>query len=1036
MRSIFVRRLVLAGAIAAALGTAAQAQVANRFVHFDADAAAKVSRLPPSLDTTPVSVVVMLSGESVASAQAKAGTKLAQGVKSSIKAQRIIEQDMIRPEIEARGGRVIGSFQSALNGIKVRIARSQIADLKTIPGVVSVKLVNIYQRDNLIGIPRVQAPSVWAFPGFHGEHVKVAVIDTGIDYTHANFGGPGTVAAYNAALATDTLPANPALFGPNAPKVKGGVDLAGDDYNADPGAATYQPIPHPDLNPLDCNLDAAVGHGSHVSGTIAGFGVLSSGQTYTGAYDSTTYNSSFRIGPGVAPKADLYAVRVFGCVGSTDLVGEALEWAIDNDMDVVNMSLGASFGTGDTADAEATDNAVKAGIVVVASAGNDNDLRYITGTPASATRAISVAATDTPATVPFGNFAMPAAGGDPASTISALDANGYPFTSPLTLTVKVLKTGTAVGLGCSVAEFQANGGVVGKLAVVNRGTCGRVAKAIYGQMAGAAAVVQINNAASLPPYEGQIFQNPDNGAFFDVTIPFFGVVGTTAVATSDGSRLVLRDGLPITITQGPSKMTGTATFSSGGPRNGDSFLKPDVAAPGSPIISTLVGSGNLQESLSGTSMSSPHVAGIAALVRQANPTWAPALVKAAIINGTDPSVIANYATHTAGAGFVNAVSSARTRVVAFGDRQATHVNFGLQEFAQQFTQEMTITLRNDGSIAAQFDVSVTNKQGSPHTVSLDKTSVKVNAKSTAQVQMTINVPAATAGNSDDFRDAAGLVKFTPLSVSDNAGIALSVPYYLVPRVMSNLVAKLDKPITPSSTSANMLLSNTGSAIAATADFYTWGLKGTGFGAGNNGGFDLSSAGVQTFVDGGQLGIAFAVNMEQAWSSPSTREFDVYIDTDGDGIADYILVGIDIGLITTGLYDGRIAAAVYKKNASGGFDPTTIDYLANASTDSSSIVLPVLASSIGITAANPHLIYDVVAFDDQGNSDVFPFASKFNAFTPAISNGQFVSVAKNGNASVPVVVNFTELAISPALGILVLTPDNQNGAPEANLVPLN
>ncbi len=1035
MRSIFVRRLVLAGAIAAALGTAAQAQVAGRFVHFDADAAAKVSRLPPSLDTTPVSVVVMLSGESVAAAQAKAGTKLATSAKSSIKAQRIIEQNLIRPEIEARGGRVIGSFQSAMNGIKVRIARSQIADLKAIPGVVSVKLVNVYQRDNLIGIPRVQAPSVWAFPGFHGEHVKVAVIDTGIDYTHANFGGPGTVAAYNAAKAVDTLPADPALFGPNAPKVKGGVDLAGDDYDAEPSDTTYQPIPHPDLNPLDCNLD--VGHGSHVSGTLAGFGVLSSGQTYTGAYDSTTYNNSFRIGPGVAPKADLYAVRVFGCFGSTDLVGEALEWAIDNDMDIISMSLGSSFGTGDTSDAEATDNAVKAGIVVVAAAGNDNDVRYITSTPASATRAISVAATDTPATVPFGNFAMPAAGGDPASSISALDANGYPFTSPLTLTVKVLKTGTAVGLGCSVAEFQANGGVVGKLAVVNRGTCGRVSKAIYGQMAGAAAVVQINNAASLPPYEGQIFQNPDTGAFFDVTIPFFGVVGTTAIPTSDGSRLVLRDGLPITITQGPSQMTGVATFSSGGPRNGDSFLKPDVAAPGSPIISTLAGSGNLQESLSGTSMATPHVAGIAALVRQAHPDWAPALVKAAIINGTDPTVLANYATHTAGAGFVDAVSSARTRVVAFGDRQATHVNFGLQEFAQQFTQETTITLRNDGSIAAQFDVSVVDKQGSPHTVTLDRTSVKVNAKSTAQVSMTINVPAATAGNSDDFRDVAGLVNFTPVSVSDNAGIALSVPYYLVPRVMSNLAAKLDKPITPTNTSANMLLSNTGSAIAATADFYTWGLIGTGFGAGNNGGFDLSSAGAQTFVDGGQLGIAFAVNMEQAWSSPSTREFDVYIDTDGDGIADYILVGIDYGLITTGAFNGQIAAALYKKNASGGFDPTTIDYLANASTDSSSIVLPILASSLGITAANPRLIYDVVAFNyDTGDSDVFPFASKFNAFTPAISNGQFVTVAKNGNASVPITANFTELAISPNLGIMVLTPDNKNGSPEANLVPLN
>ena len=370
-----------------------------------------------------------------------------------------------------------------------------------------VKGVNTYQRHNVVGVPRVQAPAVWAgVPHFRGEGMKVAIIDTGIDYTHANFGGPGTVAAFDAAFAASTSPASPALFGPAAPKVKGGIDLVGDDYDADDPTS----IPQPDPNPLDCN-----GHGSHVAGTAAGFGVKSDGTTYTGPYDATTYSNSFRIGPGVAPKADLYAVRVFGCFGSTNVVVEALDWAVDHDMDVVNMSLGSDYGTSDSADALASDNAAKAGVVVVASSGNSGDLRYVTATPASSSRSISVAATETIATFPSANMALPAAGGDPARTIVAINANGAAYTSPFNGIVKVVRDGPSttdpVSLGCSVDDFLANGGVAGKIAVVNRGICARVSKAIFGQQAGAVAVVMINNVPDqLPPYEGPIF-NPDDG---------------------------------------------------------------------------------------------------------------------------------------------------------------------------------------------------------------------------------------------------------------------------------------------------------------------------------------------------------------------------------------------------------------------------------------------------------------------------------------------------------------------------------------------
>ena len=85
---------------------------------------------------------------------------------------------------------------------------------------------------------------------------------------------------------------------------------------------------------------------------------------------------------------------MFGCAGSTDLTIDAIEWAVDNDMDVINMSLGSPFGKPDDPAAVAASNAAKDGVIVVASSGNEGSSPYMTGSPASGTGTISVAAND------------------------------------------------------------------------------------------------------------------------------------------------------------------------------------------------------------------------------------------------------------------------------------------------------------------------------------------------------------------------------------------------------------------------------------------------------------------------------------------------------------------------------------------------------------------------------------------------------------------------------------------------------------------
>ncbi len=984
-------------------------------------------------------VILKLAGDSVAAVQGDLGVRLSPAQKEAIKAELRARQDALRPQIEALGGTVLAQYQVAYNGMRVEIPRSALPALAAISEVTDISAVGLYEPEHLASIPLIGAPAAWdGAGGFRGEGIKIGIIDTGIDYTHANFGGPGTPAAYAAAHAAETAPANPAFFGPSAPKVKGGTDLVGDAYT---GANT----PKPDPNPLDCN-----GHGSHVSGTAAGFGVLSSASggtfTYGGPYNPSIFSTvSFEIGPGVAPRADLYAIRVFGCDGFTRVVVDAIEWAVDHDMDVINMSLGSVFGLGDSASAEASNNAAKAGVIVVASAGNSGRAPYITGAPAVADRALSVAASEALSGFPGSVLAL-AKTGTASASITVQNSNGRSLAAGTVKDIFVLKTATGtVSLGCNEADWIANkANFANKLVVTLRGVCARVDRAIFGERHGAAAVAMINNAAGLPPFEGNIFDGTTL-----VTIPFFGVSGSapipTTLASKDGGTATVSS--LVTITNPSFKRF--AGFTSGGPRSGDSMLKPDITAPGVSTQSTALGTGTKGTRLSGTSMSAPHVTGVAALVRQAHPDWKVAEIKSAIVNTGNPAEIPStganaYRTSRGGTGLVQAEPATKTQVVAFGDKSLVSLSFGFRELSKDFEKERELHIRNHGTTAATFTLSSVGTPGtSPHTVVFSETTVTVGPGESEEVEVTLIVPAATVGNSFPtganpaaFREVVGLITLTP-GTGSNGGVALRVPYYLVPRALSDVKAELSEDFGPDNPSGVVTLTNKHGPITGAGDFYAWGLKDKNENLGEH---DLRAVGVQSFLasatDPNPL-IVFAVNTFQRWSNPSVNEFDILIDVNGDEKDDFVVVGVDFGLVTAGAFNGRLGTFVFDL-ATGDvvlpFPPLFAFFLADAPTDSSTLLLPVLASQLGLSAASPRFAYHAESFSLRGfPSDAMPGVAEFNAFTPAISNGQFVVVAPGATKTTAVTINPVEWAKTPALGLMIVVFDNASGKAEARLL---
>lgn len=625
------------------------------------------------------------------------------------------------------------AFDTLWNGLSIAAAPSELSKLYRISGVKAVYPVATIAIPETFPMESPEMATALAMTGadyaqselgLTGAGVRVAVMDTGVDYDHPDLGG---------------------CFGPGC-RVVTGWDFVGDAFNADSTSPFYNPVPVPDPDPDDCN-----GHGTHVAGIIGASAASSDGVT------------------GVAPGVTFGAYRVFGCQGSTtaDIMIAAMERALADGMQVLNMSIGSAFQWPQYPTSQASDRLVNKGMVVVASIGNSGTSGlYAAGSPGLGQKVIGVASFDN-THVALNTFTI-----SPDDTsIGYSPATGAPL-PPTSGSLEMARTGTPASAADACNTTLPLPDLTGKAVLIRRGTCPFYEKAFNAQNAGAAAVVLYNNSA------GRF--SPTVAGVPPITIP--------VVAISDTEGVLINN----RIAAGTVTMTWTdeygsfinptggliSSFSSYG-LSPDLALKPDIGAPGGLIRSTYPLENGGYATISGTSMASPHVAGGVALLLQAKPNTPAQAVRGILQNSADPKnwwgnpalgFLDNV--HRQGAGMVD-VSGA---IMAQTSIAPAKLSLGESEVGPAV---QTLTIENKGSEAVTYALGHAPALATgPNTftvgfftnsaaVAYSVPEITVPAGGSASVMVTITAPAAPVGG-----QYGGYLVFTPAGGGD----ALRVPY--------------------------------------------------------------------------------------------------------------------------------------------------------------------------------------------------------------------------------------------------------------------
>lgn len=682
-----------------------------------------------------------------------------------------------------------------------------------------------------------------------GQGVRVGIVDSGIDYTHSMFGGPGDANVFK----TINPSKENSLF-PNS-RVKGGKDFAGATFN--PGSHLYaNKVAVPDNNPLDTS-----GHGSHVAGTVGGKGD-----------GSVTYD-------GAAPEADLYALKVFGDNGggtSDTLVIAALEYAADPDGDmdnsdrlhVLNLSLGGSYGKPHSLYNMAVGNLTHGGTLAVVSAGNDGPIPNIVASPSTSEESLSVAASIDDMEQ---NWQFPAVEFKSANhqQVLAETVEGV-TTKPIRLAGNV--TGKLVYVGTAATDLTPEqlAALQGNIALMDRGEVSFDDKITRAE--GAIGIVMVNNTDEDP------FRMGGEKKF---EIP--GIMISKALGTLLKSEMTLGD---VTLQflssekiKKPELIDTIVSFSSQGPRAVDSLIKPEITAPGYNIISAAVGSGDKAVRMSGTSMSSPHMAGIAALLMQYRSDLSPLEIKALLMNTSQPIDDVNgnvYPISRQGAGRANVYKAALSPLVV----ESAAVSLGEVQVGAPLTLVRQLTLKN---ISDQpLTVSLSTLSHSSMVLSSVESTVVLKANEQRTVDLTINVSPLDEMTSE-------LDGFVTVSVGSD--VVARVPVMAVVNYLTYITA-VHEPSHVAGAS-QVTFSNTGVTAGTAYLFQLLGLDARkplvqdttlAYSC------DLESVGYRVVQRGSETLLQFAVKIYNPITDWNICDVNIEFDMDGDDVSDREIIG--------------------------------------------------------------------------------------------------------------------------------------------------